>query len=240
MRQNIKILTKNCCEDLLTFSTRTELREKYNRDTYDSSGLDFVKIPSQYFMDDKVALGTTSKDDCQSSITIFKELINLDKVQANDKRLWTCLTHTIFFDYTKKRWNIDEYSSDDTIISRFHLEGVGIEARMRNAISRLWWTAKVTYDKVNRNDEFELTRLIWEKQDLWTGLMERSFSTYPNVVQGFLEFYNQNKQLKEDQIRLLHRGLNAIGGVKMLPLLSKQEIVDEIKRIAEYGMIATV
>lgn len=236
MRQNIKILTKQCCEDLLTFSSRTDLRAKYNNEFYDTSSLDFLNVSTKYFIDDSIKLGTNSKDDCQSSVAIFNSLINLDKVQANDKRLWTCLTHTIFFNYTKRRWDIDRNSSDDTIISRFHFEGVGIEARMRNAISRLWWTAKITYDNC-REDPFELTKLIWEKQDIHVALMERSFGTYPNFVSSFLEFYKMNKHLNEDEIRLILRGVNSIGGVKSLPLLNKNEVIHEIARIAEYGKI---
>lgn len=236
MRQNIKILTQNCCEDLLTFSSRPQLREKYNQKAFDISSLDHVKIPTKYFIDDELVLGSTSKDDCQSSIAIFKQLMSLDKVQANDKRLWACLTHTRFYDYTRQRWNINSVSSEETIISRFHFEGAGIEARMRNAISRLWWTAKITYD-ATRNDQFELTKLIWEKQDIHVALMERSFGTYPNFVHDFLEFYKKNKHLSEDNIRLILRGINSIGGVKTLPLLNSEEVIYEIKRVANYGNI---
>jgi hypothetical protein len=237
MNQNIKIITQNCCEDLLTFSSRPELRAKYNYEKYNSSSLEFLKIPTKYFLDEAIPLGITSKDDCQSSISIYKQLKNLDKVQANDKRLWVCLTHTIFFDYTRKRWGINSESSDNTIISRFHFEGAGIEARMRNAISRLWWAAKITFDE-SRDNKFELTELLWEKQDVYTAIVERSFATYPNVVHGFLEFYKNNKKLKEDELRAILRGLNSIGGVKILPLMSKQEIVDEIKRISDFSKIA--
>lgn len=238
MRQNIKILTQNCCEDLLTFSSRPELRAKYNHQKYDGNNLELVKIPTKYFIDDTIVLGIAPKDDCQSSITIFKELMNLDKVQANDKRLWSCLTHTVFFDYTRKRWNVNSDSSDDTIVSRFHFEGAGIEARMRNAISRLWWTGKITYDP-NRDDPYELTKLIWEKQDIHVALMERSFGTYPNFVHNFLDFYKSNKHLSEDEIRMILRGVNSIGGVKALPLLNGEEVILEIKRVADYGKIKT-
>lgn len=236
MNQNIKILTQNCCEDLLAFSSHPELRAKYNNDMYDVSTLEFLKVPTKYFLDDTIELGTASKDDCQSSIAIFEQFMNLDRVQANDKRLWASLTHTIFFDYTRKRWNINSETSDDTIISRFHFEGAGIEARMRNAIARLWWTAKITYDK-DREDPFELTKLIWEKQDVHVAIMERSYGTYPNLVHAFLEFYNANRHLKEDDLRTMLKGLNAIGGVKVLPIMSRQEVIIEIKRIAEFGKI---
>lgn len=238
MKQKIKILTLKCCEDLLTFQSNLLLRDKYKEPYYDATGLDFLKIQTKYQIDDDLILGVESKDDCQNSIEIFKQLSNLDKVQANDKRLWVALTHTIFYNYSWRRWDIAaERTSDDKIIDRLHFEGAGIDSRMGNSISRLWWTAKVTYDN-KRSDEFELTRLIWEKQDIQVALMERSFSTYPNIVQGFLEFFEQNRHLKEDELRALIRGLNAIGGVKVLPLLLKEEVIDEIKRIADYSKIA--
>jgi hypothetical protein len=239
MRENIKIITQKCAEDLLNFSSNEVLKNKYQQPDYDKAGLEFLKIQTKYFIDDDLELGIAPKDDCQDSIAIFKQLSTLDRVQANDKRLWVTLTHTRFYNYSWRRWDIaSNKTSNEKIVDRLHFEGAGIDSRMGNAISRLWWTAKVTYDK-DRSDEFELTRLIWEKQDVHVALMERSFSTYPNIIQGFLEFFKKNKQLKEDELRAILRGLNAIGGVKVLPVLSKQEAVDEIKRIADFNKIAT-
>jgi hypothetical protein len=238
MKQNIRLLTQKSCEDLLTFQSDKSLSDKYREPHYDTTGLEFLKIQTRYQIEDDLVLGTEPKDDCQNSIKIFEQLINLDKVQANDKRLWVALTHTLFYNYSWRRWNIDsEKTSDDKIIDRLHFEGAGIDSRMGNSISRLWWTAKVTFDS-KRSDEFELTRLIWERQDIQLALMERSFSTYPNIVQGFLEFFRGNRHLKEDELRAIIRGLNAIGGVKVLPLLLKEEVIDEIKRVADYSRIA--
>jgi Family of unknown function (DUF6339) len=240
MKENTKILTQKCCEDLLNFPSNDELREKYKLPNYDADGLEFLKTQTKYFIDDDLNLGVSSKDDCQNSIEIFKQLNTLDRVQANDKRLWVALTHTRFYNYAWQRWDIaSDKTSDDKIIDRLHFEGAGIDSRMGNAISRLWWTAKVTYDS-KQSDEFELTRLIWEKQDVQVALMERSFSTYPNIIQGFLEFFKDNKHLKEDELRAIIRGLNAIGGVKVLPLLSKQEVVEEIKRVVDFNMITAI
>jgi len=222
MKQNIKILTRECCESLLLFH---------------QADLIFLKNHPPHFIEDSLSLGTTAKDDCRNSIEIFKQLNKLDRVQANDKRLWVALTHTIFYNYAWLRWDIgSDKTSDAKIIDRMHFEGAGIDSRMGNAISRLWWTAKVTFDN-QRSDEFELTRLIWEKQDVHVALMERSFSTYPNIIQGFLEFYKNNKQLKEDALRAIIKGLNALGGVKMLPLLSKEEVIAELKLIADFSRI---
>lgn len=241
MPQNIRILTKQCCERLLTYSSNKNLRSKYNNENFDENELEFLKKPTQYFIDDEFILRTTSsplsKDDCKNSIELYKQLQKIDRVQANDKRLWVSLTHTRFFSYTKKRWKVSAISSDDTIKERFHFEGTGIEARMRNAISRLWWAAKITYDQ-RRENPFELTEVLWEKQDIYTALVERSFVSYPNVVHGFLDFYKRNKHLKEDDLRALLRGLNAVGGVKILPLIPTEEMPDELRRVADYNRIS--
>src|ERR1700690_2042915 len=116
MKQNIKILTQECCDNLLTFSSRRELRDKYNHGKFDSSEMKYVNMPTKYFIDDNFDLLTISsplsRDDCKNSIELFKQLKNMNKVQANDKRLWVCLTHTRFLEYTRRRWKISSADSD--------------------------------------------------------------------------------------------------------------------------------
>ena len=240
MKNNIKLLTAECCEKLLTFENNNLFRSQYNKNHFDLSQLDFLNIPTRYFIDDEFELSTTSnplsKDDCFNSIKIFQQLVNLDKVQANDKRLWVSLTHALFFEYTKIRWDIDSSSTDATLVSRFHFEGAGIEARMRNSLSRLWWTAKITYNE-SLDDPFEMTKIIWDRQDIHVALTERSFGTYSSFLHAFLQFYKKNKHLKEDEIRTILKGINAIGGVKVLPLLNISEVIDEIRRVADYNEV---
>ena len=79
---------------------------------------------------------------------------------------------------------------------------------------------------------------LWEKQDVYTLIVERSFATYRNVVHGFLEFYKTNRHLKEDDLRAILRGLNAIGGVKILPVMTKQEVYEELVKISNFSNIA--
>ena len=49
--------------------------------------------------------------------------------------------------------------------------------------------------------------------------------------------FRMNPQLKEGELRKLYTGLNAIGGVKVLALLSIQEVIMELTNIAEYHNI---
>ena len=46
---------------------------------------------------------------------------------------------------------------------------------MRNAVSRLWWIGRLTYDK-SREDSYELTAVLCESADFITGFLERNIS----------------------------------------------------------------
>lgn len=235
MKQKVKLLTNAACDRLLTFQTEEKLRAYYGADNFPKELLVELNFTTPWSIDDTLELSPKPEDDVESSIKIFEELKQLDRVQANDRRLWVGLTHGRFFEYTKARWVKEEYS-DNAILRRFHFEGSSLEARMRNGISRLWWAAKITYDE-SREDPFELTRLLWEKQDIIQNIVERSYGTYENVVQQFLETYKRNKQLSEKELRIMYTGLNAIGGVKVLSALSKEEVDHELIRVAKYSGI---
>lgn len=220
--KNMKLFSEKCCELLLQFTNNNDLRKNYFRPNFDPIYFEYLKQESSLLIPEELVLNPNSEDDCENSIKIFEALKDIDLVQANDRRLWVTLTHTIFFQYSNQRW-IREENSDKKIIRRFHFEGTSIEARMRNSISRLWWAAKISYDQ-SRRDPYELTRLLWSKQDIYQNLVERSYGTYNSVVKGFLEFYFENNYLKEDQLRRLFTALNSIGGVKALSVHSKEEI----------------
>ncbi|SRR6266536_570202 len=218
----MKIFTDNCCEALLQFTNDKELRKNYLKDKFDVKYFTYLNQETAFNLPEDLVLDPTAEKDLENSIKIFEGLKNIELLQANDRRLWVTLTHTTFFEYSKERWINDE-NSDKKIVRRFHFEGASLEARMRNSISRLWWSAKVTYDE-SREDKYELTKLLWSKQDIYQNLVERSYGTYESVIKGFLEFYSENNNLKEVQLRQLFTALNSIGGVKVLSIHSKEEI----------------
>lgn len=236
MKQSINLLTRQCCVDLLGFPNDPSLRRCYDQAFFPEERLSWLAMSTGYKMDDDLVLSPNPEDDVQSSIAIFSAFKDLDRVQANDKRLWVGLTHGPFFSYTRERWMRGETYSDEAILRRFHFEGASLEARTRNSIARLWWAAKLSYD-AGREDPFELTRLLWSKQDLIQNLVERSYGTYENVLIAFLEVYKANQNLTENELRQLYTGLNAIGGVKVLPLLTRQEVCEELGRVAAYSGI---
>lgn len=233
--QNFKIYTDATCNDLLTFKVDAKLRELYNGKTFDYTEAKFLtdSIGSE-IKTGKISLEPRPSDDFENSKKIFTLLKDLDLVQANDRRIWVSLTHTYFFEYTKSRWGVTASTSDDAIKDRFHFEGSGLRARNQNAIARLWWAARLTYD-ANRKDPFELTGVLLEKQDFYQNLIDRKLSTYKDALNGFLEFYRKNNQIDlKFEMRKLFKGMNAIGGVRILAALNQAEVLDQLYRLCQF------
>jgi hypothetical protein len=236
----VKIFNSTTCTQLLNYRTDEQLRSIYNQEMFD--------IPDAQWVQDTVRLEMTISDidqftanpsgDMENSIKLFNSLKHLDLVQANDKRLWVTLTHTLFYNYTRQRWGIGENSSDDVIKDRFHFEGAALRQRNQNSVARLWWAARLTWDGT-RSDSFELTKLLWEKQDFYQNLIDRRFSTYRGTLIGFLNFYSKNKHLdlKKD-MRKLFKGLNALGGVRILSLMTDQQVENELIKLCNFFNLA--
>src|SRR5262245_28339055 len=115
MKKTVKLLTSACCEKLLTFQSDTEIRRLYSLPDFPDAVLEKLGAISRYSIEDTLSLSPDPKDDARSSIDIFSELKDLDRVQANDRRLWVALTHGPFFAYTKARWVRGEEYSDEAI-----------------------------------------------------------------------------------------------------------------------------
>lgn len=230
----VKLLLKSCCDELLRFQHDNEIRSRYNT-IYPIEYLDYLDIGTKYNLAD-LDFSTAPENDVYSSIDLYDRLIDLDRVQANDRRLWVGLTHNEYYDYTIKRWNIDNNTSNKVILRRFHFEGSSLETRMRNSISRLWWAAEITYDE-NRQDPYELTKVLWSKQQLQQSIVERSYGTYNSVVQGILEVYLDNDELSDMDIKILAKGLNSYGGVKILANMHINEVKAKLYDIAKYSGI---
>lgn len=232
----IKIFSTATTTQLLNYKTDEAIRKRYNHEMFDFSEATWLRDTVRLDLDlneiDK--LSTSPLGDMDSSIKIFNALKHLDLVQANDKRLWVTLTHTLFYNYTRKRWGIGESSSDDTIKDRFHFEGAALRQRNQNSVARLWWASKLTYDP-KRDDPFELTKLLLEKQDFYQNLIDRRFSTYRGTLIGFLNFYSKNKHLDlKLEMRKLFKGLNALGGVRVLSLMQEQEVEKELVKLCGF------
>ena len=195
-------------------------------------------LPSKLHVDELTLTEPTDAEhfDLENTIKIYEGLKNLSVTQASDERLWVYLTHVTFWKYMRLRWPVENYlgkSEAETagnIRERYFFAGKPL---VRNGIARLWWYGYVSYDK-ERNDPFELTKILLSKLDIAQNLLERSFSLNPVITKTILSVLADLK--KEDsplpgrhQFRELLKYINMLGGVTVLDALN----ADEFRKIVE-------
>ena len=164
---------------------------------------------------------------------VYTRLRFLPDSQASDERLWAGLCLGRFYDYVKYRWKIDGHSSKDNIEQHF-LFGFGARRSLtRNAMARLWWIGRLTYDNER---EYELTKFVCENADNIMHILERNTSNNPGIIKPFIsaiiDARKQGKTLNTDNIGELSKYLNLLGGTYILDCLPNRIIYDKIYKKA--------
>lgn len=180
--------------------------------------------------------------DLENSKRLYLALKDLTPVQAADERLWACLSHTVGWQYMRKRWDVDKYRGNaqkrtEYIRDRYFFMPNRDRALVRNGIARLWTYAYVTYDE-QREDPFQLTEVLLQKLDIAQQLLERSFSRVPELpkaVMRVVQTYpkDQLDLTDRDQFRDVMRHVNRVGGVTILDLLTAFELEQTVRSRAD-------
>ena len=175
--------------------------------------------------------------DFENAKLIFEAFDGLTPSDANDERLWIRLTHDHCHKYMVDRWMKGKDRSEKNIIERYFFIGSGQQARVRNGIARLWWIAYLTVqkDEIDEDRKWRYTKTIFESQDFITSILERTMGTYSNVRFGILDYYLENREAfgtsKSKNIQKILRDLNNYGGVSLLPLMSKDQVIEICSRL---------
>ena len=103
----------------------------------------------------------------------------------------------------------------------------------RNALSRLWWIGRLTYDNER---EYELTKFVCENADNIMHILERNTSNNPDIVKAFIsaviDAKSTGKQIDTNDIGELSKYLNLLGGTYILDCLPSSVIYDKIYKKA--------
>lgn len=215
-------------------------QSKYGDDTSwldDFVGSNPLNHESRHVVDPPPALLLPDDDglhDAENSKLIYNWLKDLSPSTAMEERLWACLTHTMFPEYMAKRWPAN---SPSAISRRYLLEGQTFAGLARNGVSRLWWAGYLTEDK-SRSNPFELTGVLFLRQDIQVALLERRIGKCRNLRYTVLDFFLKNKGWLEDhsfgdRIKAIVKELNLLGGVVVLDDLKTDEIEEYLNRIAQ-------
>lgn len=194
---------------------------------------------------DKVDLhmpqSSTLHFDFENTKKLYTALKGISVIQATDERLWTYLTHTVFWNYMRKRWPVESYLDRekpvDAIKERYFFMANRDRALIRNGIARLWWYGYVSYDE-ERNDPFELTRMLLSKLDIAQSLLERSFSRNPDITKAVLSVLMQKEQeesffIEREKFRSLMMYINQLGGVTILDTLDRSDLEQLVREKIE-------
>lgn len=170
------------------------------------------------------------KHDGENARRVHRWLGLLTPVQASDPRLWTCLTHSTYGDYTAVRWPIDpDGRVTDLIRSRYFVAGEGLESMTRNAVARLWWFGHLTHDP-RRPDPYELTDVLLSLQDFQQAFLERALGRSNRTLHACLAIWKQRIERygapadRGGVIKVWAKFIRLQGSVVILDSLSDQEL----------------
>lgn len=176
--------------------------------------------------------------DLENAVRVHEALKGLTIRQATDERLWAELCVSTLWSYMRKRWPVENYSHKDPIEvaaiirERYFFIANRDRALVRNGLARLWWYGHVSYD-AQREDPYELTKVLLDKLDVAQSLLERSFSRNPTVCKAVLNFVLKEEAEGRDAtkravFRALMQHLNRLGGMAVLDVLNQEEIEAEL------------
>lgn len=162
---------------------------------------------------------------------VYNSLKFLSDSQASDERLWAGLCINHFWKYTQYRWDIISKCTIDNIKQHFFFGYGARRSLTRNALSRLWWIGRLTYDK-SRKDPYELTRFVCESSDYIMHILERNTSNNLMIIRAFLSALlmarNEGCKINTNTVGELSKYLNLLGGTYILDCLPESKIYNKI------------
>lgn len=193
----------------------------------------YETLPGEYPKCELI-ISSDPKYDVDNSIRLYEALKYMPLVYARDEKLWSYMTHMVFWDYMKERW----YSEKVDFEARYFFIGKSKEDVIntsfrpytRNGISRLWWAAHTVYDESLPN-HYEYLPDLFSTQDLFQGICERSISKNRTLTTSILRMvrkYNVNELANSKTIiREILKEINFESEITMFDTLNNED-TDEI------------
>ncbi len=164
---------------------------------------------------------------------VYEALRFLSDSNASEERLWASLCLGIGYSYVRYRWPTQ---SPENVIQHYYFGFGNRRSLTRNAIARLWWIGRLTYDK-NREDPYELTRFVCSNADYIMHFIERNTSNNICVLRPFIEAIidaqEKGYNINTDDAGELSKYLNQLGGMYILDFMSEEWIKAKISKRIE-------
>ena len=217
-------------KDYFKEDTNTWLFDEFGPDFFEQSKLD---MPEIQLAADPLNPSASDADNVQ---TLYWKLRFISNAQASDERLWAGLALGPFWKYVQDRWDVKNSCTKSNILQHYFFAFGPRRSLTRNAISRLWWTGRLTHDPKTQ-DRWELTRFVCRYSRFIVDILERSMSNNPAVIRPFIRAVMDAEKegigISTQRIRDLAKYLDELGGVYILDCLPEREIHDKILNKAE-------
>lgn len=155
---------------------------------------------------------------------VYNHMKMLSDSQASDERLWVAYTFSVFKDYMLYRWPA---KSVEDLNNRYLFGYSAQRSLFRNGIARLWWIGRTTYDKT-RDDPFELTRFVCQKQDCIESICGRNVFNNPDTAISVLAALNDAEKkgiaVDRERVRDVAKYMNLLAGTYLLDMFERDEL----------------
>ena len=172
------------------------------------------------------------KSDFENAVAFYEANKGIPPFIAAEEAFWAYLTHIEYFDFVKKRWNINSETTKETIQKRFFYSG----SNMDNTLSRLWWAAHLTVDD-SAEDKYKYTKVLLQdgNSDLLQNLSKSKLFRHKEAVIGILKFFSEHEDRAEFSSinRYIIQRFNRIGGVRQLVYMDQDYFYNESKNALE-------
>lgn len=231
MRQEIlEDLKNNIAHNIENYSNESN---QWIIDQYENPFLEYKKTVDDFEL--LVDIKDVGSSDMENVRILHSNLKFLTKSEAADERLWTGLTHSVFWNFMKERWSSRPSKEEKQIGNRYFLTGGSSNRRalLMNTISRYWWIGELIYDEDNIKNPYYLIEVF--RGDFTTNvhtLLSSNFTSNTNILKGvlrpMLEYKEVNGSLSREEFQAIIRYANLIGGSYLLDYLSREEIEEKI------------
>lgn len=161
----------------------------------------------------------------------YGKLSFISDSQASDERLWAGLCLGPFYEYTQYRWKIAQKCTKQDVKAHYFFGFGARRSLSRNALARLWWIGRLTYDD-SRPNPYELTKFVCENADHALHIIERNTSNSPTIIRAFvsaiLTARAEGLNINTDIVGELSKYLNLLGGTYILDCLPYDTIYNKI------------
>lgn len=230
MRQEIlEDLKNNIAHNIENYSNESN---QWIIDQYENPFLEYKKTVDDFeLLADPKDVGSS---DMENVRILHSNLKFLTKSEAADERLWTGLTHSVFWDFMKERWSSRPAKEEKQIGNRYFLTGGSSNRRalLMNTISRYWWIGELIYDEDNIKNPYLIEVFRGDFTTNVHTLLSSNFTSNTNILKGvlrpMLEYKEVNGSLSREEFQAIIRYANLIGGSYLLDYLSTEEIEEKI------------